>query len=43
VRLTLYSNKEPDKGDTRTIDSKVIQQVWDDFAPYRAAQRAAAK
>jgi len=37
VRLTLFSEKAPEKGDTRTIDPKIIQQVRDDFAPYRAA------
>lgn len=36
VRLVLFSEKEPGKGDTRVIDSKVIQQIWQDFAPYRA-------
>lgn len=39
VKLTLYSEKEPDKGDTRTVDAAVIQQVWQDFAPYRAERR----
>jgi S1-C subfamily serine protease len=37
VKLVLYSEKEPDKGDTRVIDPKVIQQVWQDFEPYRAS------
>jgi len=23
------------KGDTRLVDPKVLQQVWEDFAPYR--------
>jgi S1-C subfamily serine protease len=36
VRLTLYSEKEPGKGDTRVVDAKVVQQIWQDFAPYRA-------
>ena len=36
VKLVLYSEKEPDKGDTRLIDAKVVQQIWRDFAPYRA-------
>jgi hypothetical protein len=35
VKLVLYSDKEPAKGDTRVVDPKVIQQVWQDFAPYR--------
>jgi hypothetical protein len=36
VKLVLYSEKEPEKGDTREIDPKVLQQIWQDFAPYRA-------
>ena len=24
------------KGDTRVVDLKVLEQVWQDFAPYRA-------
>jgi hypothetical protein len=36
VKLVLYSEKEPEKGDTLIVDAKVVQQVWQDFAPYRA-------
>jgi trypsin-like peptidase len=36
VKLVLYSEKEPAKADTRTVDPKIVQQIWDDFAPYRA-------
>jgi len=36
VRLTLFSEKAPDKGDPRVIDAKIVQQIWDDFAPYRS-------
>jgi len=36
VKVVLYSAKEPEKGDTRVIDPKVLQQIWQDFAPYRA-------
>jgi S1-C subfamily serine protease len=36
VKIVLYSEKEPDKGDTRIVDSKVVAQIWEDFAPYRA-------
>jgi hypothetical protein len=36
VRLVLYSEKEPAKGDSKVVDPKVVQQIWDDFAPYRA-------
>lgn len=35
VKLMLYSEKEPDKADTRLVDPKLIQQIWSDFAPYR--------
>ena len=35
VKLVLYSEKEPQKGDSRVVDPKVIQQIWQDFAPYR--------
>ena len=35
VRLTLFSEKTPDKPDTRTVDPKVLQQIYEDFAPYR--------
>ena len=31
ARLVLYSEKEPEKADSRTIDPKVIQQIWQDF------------
>ena len=37
VTLTLFSDKDPDKGDTRVVDPKILQQIWQDFAPYRAA------
>ncbi len=35
VKLVLYSEKEPQKADTRVVDPKVVEQVWQDFAPYR--------
>ena len=35
VKLVLYSEKEPSKDDTRPVDPRVIQQIWQDFAPYR--------
>jgi len=34
----LYSEKEPDKGDTVVVDAKVVQQFWQDFEPYRATK-----
>jgi hypothetical protein len=36
VKLVLFSEKEPQKSDTRVVDAKIVQQIWDDFAPYRA-------
>jgi S1-C subfamily serine protease len=35
VKLVLHSEKEPEKGDTRAVDGKVLEQIWQDFAPYR--------
>ena len=35
VKLTLYSEKEPAKADTLIVDPKILQRIWDDFAPYR--------
>jgi hypothetical protein len=32
VRLTIYSENDADKGDTRVVDSKVLQQITRDFA-----------
>ena len=37
VRLTLFSDKAPDNGDTRIVDPKILERIWQDFAPYRAA------
>jgi hypothetical protein len=37
VKLVLYSAKEPEKGDERTVDPKVVEQIWQDFEPLRAA------
>ena len=37
VKLVLYSEKEPKKQDTRTVDPQVIERIWQDFAPYRDA------
>ena len=36
VQLTFYSEKEPDKADMKVVDAKLIQQIADDFAAYRA-------
>jgi len=39
VRLTLYSEKEPDKPETKVVDASVIQRIWDDFKNWREAGR----
>src|SRR5262249_6025968 len=39
MKLTLYSDKAGDKVEGRTVDAKIVQQVWDDFAAYRAARQ----
>jgi hypothetical protein len=36
VKLVLYSEKEPEKADTRVVDPGVIERIWQDFAPHRA-------
>ena len=35
VKLVLFSEKEPEKGDTRIVEPGVVKQVWEDFASYR--------
>ena len=35
VKLTFYSEKAPEAGDSKVVDPKVVQQIWDDFEPYR--------
>ena len=31
----LYSDKAPEKPDTRVVDAKIVQRIWQDFAAYR--------
>jgi len=38
VKIVLYSEKEPAKADTRVVEPKVVEQIWQDFAPYRASR-----
>jgi hypothetical protein len=38
VTVTVFADKAPDKGDARVIDPKIVQQVWDDFAPFRTTK-----
>jgi S1-C subfamily serine protease len=42
VKLVIYSEKAPQKGDTRVVDPGVLQQIWQDFAPYRAPSASGA-
>jgi hypothetical protein len=35
VKLVMYSEKDPEKPDTKTVDPKVIERIWQDFAAYR--------
>lgn len=35
VRLTLFSEKDPAKGDTRVVDPAVLERIRQDFASYR--------
>ena len=36
VTFEAFSEKAPAAADRTTIDPKVLQQIWQDFAPYRA-------
>ena len=36
VTLSFYTEKEPEKADVRTLSSKLVNRIWDDFAAYRA-------
>jgi hypothetical protein len=35
VRLMLYSEKDPEQADTREVDAKVLQQIWQDLVTLR--------
>ena len=35
VRLVLYGEKVPERGEPRTIESSILQQIAQDFALYR--------
>ena len=36
VKLVLFSEKEPNKSEVKVLSPKLVQKLWDDFAPYRA-------
>jgi hypothetical protein len=42
VTLSLYSEAQPQRADTLTPTPAIIDQIWNDFAAYRAAGRQAA-
>jgi S1-C subfamily serine protease len=35
VKLVLYSEKDPERGETRVVDPGIVQRISQDFAPYR--------
>ena len=37
--LSFYSAAQPEKADTVTVNRAVVDQIWQDFAPYRATAR----
>ena len=39
VTLSLYSEAQPERADTLTLTRAVIDQIWNDFALYRATSR----
>ena len=39
VTLSIYSEAQPERADTLTPTRAVIDQIWNDFAPYRATGR----
>jgi hypothetical protein len=41
VTLQIYSEKDPDKSESRILDQKSVERVWSDFRPYFAAHGGA--
>ena len=39
VMLSLYSEAQPERADALTATRAIIDQIWNDFAPYRASSR----
>jgi S1-C subfamily serine protease len=37
VKLMLYSEKEPEKPETKVVDAAIVQRFWDDFKGWREA------
>lgn len=42
VTLQLYSEKEPDKPESKQLDQRSIDRVWSDFRPYLAVHGGSA-
>ena len=40
VTLVLNAAGGPEKGDTRVVDPKLLEQIWQDFEPFRKARAA---
>jgi S1-C subfamily serine protease len=40
VTLVLYAETGPEQGDRRVVDPKIIEQIWQDFEPYRKTAAA---
>ena len=40
VTLVLHSEAGPEQGDRRVVDPKILEQIWQDFEPYRRAAGA---
>ena len=38
VTFELYSAAAPEKADTAVVDPKILDQIWQDFAPFREAK-----
>jgi hypothetical protein len=41
VTLSFYSETQPERADTITVTRTIIDQLWNDFAPYRQARAPA--
>jgi hypothetical protein len=41
VTLQIFSEKDPDKSESKDLDQKSIDRVWNDFRPYLAAHAGA--
>jgi hypothetical protein len=39
VSLKVYTEKEPEKAETKVLDEKTVDRVWSDFATYRTISK----